>query len=348
MLDLANGFAARNFVVDFVLAEAKGELLERLGHSVHLVDLRSPHGVLRSLPALARYLRCEQPTVLFTAMDYVNVLSLLVRRLYRIKTRVYVSSHNSLLDATRNSPRWRDRLLPLAVRLTYSWADGIATVSNGVSNVVAEITKLPRNRITTIYNPVVDSHFDRRMGVACDHPWFKDGEPPVLIGVGKLVYQKDFVSLIRAFAVVRQRRPARLFILGEGEKREELQAEINRLGLENEAQLHGFTDNPLPFMRAARIFVLSSRFEGFGLVIAEALACGTPVVATDCPYGPKEILAEGKFGSLVPVGDVPKLTDAILAALQDQPDRERLRRRGREFSLKRATDAYLNLFGFLS
>jgi glycosyltransferase involved in cell wall biosynthesis len=348
MLDLANSFASRGLVVDFVLAEAKGELLGQLSPSVRLVDLHSSRGVLRSLCALARYLRSEGPTVLLTAMDYVNVLSLIVRRLCRVKTRVYVSSHNSLVDSARNSPWLRDRLLPLAVRLTYPWADGIVTVSNGLAELVAKVTNLPRDRVTAIYNPVVNSEFDRRASEVCDHLWFKEGEPPVVIGVGKLVFPKDFVSLIRAFAVVRQRITARLLILGDGEKHEVLQAEINRLGLQDQAQLYGFVSNPLPFVRAARLFVLSSRYEGFGLVIVEALACGTPVVATNCPYGPSEILAGGNFGRLVPTGDVPALAENILAALQDLPDREQLRQRGREFSVERATDAYLNLFGFSS
>jgi glycosyltransferase involved in cell wall biosynthesis len=348
MLDLANSFAAHGLAVDFVLAEAKGELLGELSPSIRLVDLHSSRGVLRSLPSLARYLRHEGPTVLFTAMDYVNVLSLIVRRLCRVKTRVYVSSHNSLLDSARNSPWLRDRLLPLAVRLTYPWANGIVTVSDGLAVVVAKTVKLPRDRVTTIYNPVVNSDFDRRASAVCDHPWFGEGEPPVVIGVGKLVYPKDFLTLIRAFAEVRQRVTARLLILGEGEKREALQAEIDRLGLQNEVRLQGFMSNPLPFLRAAKLFVLSSRYEGFGLVIAEALACGTPVVATDCPFGPSEILAEGKFGRLVPVGDISRLSEGILAALQDLPDRESLRQRGREFSVERASRAYLKLFGFLS
>ena len=137
-------------------------------------------------------------------MDYVNVLSLLVHRLAGVKTRVFVSSHNSILDSTKNSPWKRDRMLPLAVRLTFPWADGIVAVSDGLTDVIARTTRLPRSRVTRIYNPVVDQNIDRRMNEPLDHPWFKPGQPPVMLGVGSLVYPKYFIGLVQAFAEVRR------------------------------------------------------------------------------------------------------------------------------------------------
>ena len=345
MLDLANSFASRGFKVDFVLAEAKGEFLDRLAPGIRLVNLRSPRGVLRALPALARYLRRVRPPVLLTAMEYVNVLALLVRHLTGVKTRVYISSHNSIKDSVKNSPWLRDRLQPLAMRLTYRWADGIVTVSNGAGNVLAEMAGLPRSRVTTIYNPVVDAAFDQRANEPLDHPWFKPGQPPVILAVGRLVYPKNFLGLTRAFARLRQHMPARLVIIGDGEKQLEIETEADKLGIRKDVGLLGFIPNPLPYMKAARVFALSSFSEGFGLVIAEALACGTPVVADDCRFGPAEILEQGRYGRLVPVGDADAFADALEKTLREAPDREMLIRRGREFSLERATDSYLRLFG---
>ena len=348
MLDLANSFASRGFKVDFVLAEAKGKFLNRLSPDIRLVDLNSRRGVLRALPALARYLRANQPTVLFTAMDYVNVLTLLVHRLTGVRSRVYVSSHNSLLDSSKNSPWLRDRLLPLAVRLTFRWADGIVTVSDGLAEVVARVAKVPRSRVTAIYNPVVDATFEKRANEPLDHPWFKPGEPPVIVAVGSLVYPKDFLSLLTAFASLRAKMKVRLFIIGEGEKRPLIEAQAVELGVKNDVLLPGFMSNPLPYMKAARLFALSSRYEGFGLVLAEALACGTPVVSTDCPFGPSEILKGGQYGKLVSVGDHDAYTQALEAAIQETPDRDALITRGCEFSLETATHSYLRLFGLLT
>ncbi|MEY4388032.1 MAG: hypothetical protein RLY20_3315 [Verrucomicrobiota bacterium] len=345
MLNLANGFAAKGIATDLVLASAKGEFMDRVAPAVRIVDLQSPR-VLKSLPRLSRYLRREKPAVMLTAMDYVNALSIVTRSIGGgVATRLFVSCHNSLLSSTRNSPWLRDRLLPSFVRMTYRYADGVIAVSSGVADTVAQVAGLPRERVHVIYNPVVTPEFEREAMQPITHPWFKAGEPPVILGVGSLTRQKGFDVLVEAFALVRKKVNVRLLILGEGAERAALQAQADKLGVSADLQLHGFVANPYPFMRSARLFVLSSRWEGFGLVLAEAMACGTAVVSTDCPSGPSEILRGGELGALVPVENSAHLSEAILAGLNTDHDREQLRLRAADFSLDNVLQDYIRVMG---
>jgi glycosyltransferase involved in cell wall biosynthesis len=173
--------------------------------------------------------------------------------------------------------------------------------------------------VQVIYNPVIMPGMKARARQVPDHPWFRAGEPPVVLGIGRLTRQKDFPTLIRAFAGVRRQRPVRLIILGEGEDRAALDTLVTELGLGDDVALPGFRDNPLGYLSASALFVLSSAWEGLPTVLIEALAAGTRVVSTDCPSGPREILQEGRLGTLVPVGDVPALAAAMSAALDCPP-----------------------------
>ena len=341
LLNLANGFAATGRPVDLVLAEAKGEFLNRVSPQVRLVDLQSRRGVLRSLPAYRRYLRRERPAVLLTAMDYINVLSVITRAVSSPRTKLFVSCHNSMIASTRHSPWARDRLLPLAMRLAYRHADGVIAVSGGVADTLAKITRLPCERIKVLHNPVVVPGFAEDAAALLDHPWFQPGQPPVVLGVGSLTAQKDFSTLLRAFAFVRAQRPARLVILGEGEDRAALEKLAMELGVKDDMAMPGWVANPYAYMARAGVFVLSSRWEGFGLVLAEALACGTPVVSTDCPSGPGEILENGRHGALVPMQQPAAMAKAILATLSAIPDRSALKPRAYDFSLDKVVDDYL-------
>lgn len=343
-LNLANGFATAGEAVDLVLAEAKGEFLSKVSSRVRLIDLKSPRGVLRSLPAYARYLRKEQPKILLTAMDYVNVLSVMMRTISSRRTRLFVSCHNSLPDSTRNSPWLRDRLLPTMVRLTYRYASGVITVSSGVADTLARIAAIPRNSIHVIYDPVVVPGFEADAQAPLEHPWFTAGQPPVVLGVGSLTPQKDFSTLIRAFAQARQKMELRLVLLGEGEMRGELERLASSLGVSADVALPGWVGNPYSYMSRAGVFVLSSRWEGFGLALAEALACGTPVVSTDCLSGPSEILERGKYGALVPVQNAEDMARAIVRMLECPPEPTKLRARGYEFSLERVVGEYMRVF----
>jgi glycosyltransferase involved in cell wall biosynthesis len=226
----------------------------------------------------------------------------------------------------------------------YPRADTVIAVSDGIAEAIIELTGLPRAQITTIYNPVVDATLLDKASEPIDHPWFTPGEPPVVLSVGRFRMQKDFPTLIRAFALVRSARPARLMILGDGTRRRALEALVDNLGLRSDVALPGYAENPLPWMRRAAVFVLSSTWEGLPGVLIEALAAGCPVVSTDCPSGPAEILDRGAYGPLVPSRDPQALAQAILAVLENPPDRDRLRQRAALFSVDVAVAKYLAVF----
>jgi len=232
------------------------------------------------------------------------------------------------------------------VQRAYSGANAIIAVSNGVADDLSHYAGIPRERITTIYNPIVSPTLLSQAKALLDHPWFQPFAPPVVLGVGRLHEQKDFPTLLKAFACVRAKQEAHLMILGEADaKRAQLLTELmtlaTQLGIADDVALPGFVPNPFAYMARAAVFVLSSAWEGLPSVLIEALACGCPVVSTACPSGPVEILENGKYGPLVPVGDDVALADAILSVLHTPPNRDWLRTRGAIFSVDCAADQYL-------
>ncbi len=342
MLHLASGLADRGLKIDLVLAEAEGDYLDQVPAGIRIVDLQSKFPVVLSKTlALRRYLQREQPDVLFSALDIVSS-SLWANWRLKVPTRVVMCVQTYLSEQfnthQRNSVA---HLRSQMVRWLYPKSDELVAASRGTAKDLAYLTDLPLDRIRVIYNPVVTPEVIQKSLESLDHPWFKPGEPPVILGVGRLVGQKDFFTLLSAFALVRQHRPARLLILGEGEDRHKLEHVIHGLNLEHDVQLPGFVDNPYAYMAKASVFALSSRFEGFGNVVAEAMATGTPVVSTDCPSGPAEILEYGKYGALVPISDPTALSHAILATLDNPIDAKTLKRRSLEFSCDRIVDQYL-------
>jgi len=311
---LVQAIAARGYAVDLVLCRAEGPYLGEIPESVRVIDLGARR-VLLSLPALVRYLRKCEPRALCSVM-HANLVALWAQRLAGSATRVVVSERNTLSSMKQHyasDPRmW---LMPALIKHFYPWAAGVVAVSRGVADDLASVTGILRDRVHVIYNPVVTPQMRAKAEAPLEHPWFEPGQPPVVLGAGRLTAQKDFPTLIRAFARVRQTRPARLIILGEGEERATLEALVRQLGLEQDISLPGFVANPYPHMVRASLFALSSRWEGLPGVLVEALYCGAPLVSTDCPSGPREILADGLYGRLVPVGDAEALARAMEAAL---------------------------------
>lgn len=340
-LYLAQGFAERGYEVHLVLAKAQGPYLPQVPPCVRMIDLGASR-VLTSLPKLIRYLRKERPYALLSALDHANAVAVCARNIARVSTRIIVTVHSTPSRVVANARTLRAKMLPMWARFFYRRADAVVAVSQGVANELVHYIGVPPHKVTVIYNPAVTPELFRKAEEPIDHPWFCAGEPPVVLGVGRLTGAKDFATLVRAFALVRQHRPARLMILGEGEDRPHLEQLVEELGLSQDVAMPGFVQNPYPYMKQASVFVSSSKWEGFGLVIVEALALGTPVVSTDCPTGPAELLRDGELGRLVPVGDCRAMAQAIAECLDEgrgvPPDLTHL-------SIETAIENYLRVVG---
>jgi glycosyltransferase involved in cell wall biosynthesis len=319
LLNLAVGFTSRGYPVDFVLAQCEGAFMSQFPESVRLVELNSLHvragRSIISLPALVHYIRKERPAALITGL-HANVIAIWARRIAGVPLCLMITEQNTFSLQNQMLPIGYRRLMLSLVTQNYPKADVIAAVSEGVADDLFYSARIPQDRIQVIHNPIVTPELAIKVKEGINHPWFQPGEPPVILSVGRLTSQKDFPLLIKAFARVQQSLSARLLILGEGPERIALEALVKQLGLEDVVSLPGFVSNPYPFMAHASLFVLPSRWEGLPTVLVEALYCGVPTVATNCPSGPREILRDGKYGKLVPMGDVDSMAEAILATLK--------------------------------
>ncbi len=355
MLNLAEEFAAAGHQID-LLAPRGSMPATGLPANVRLITLAprlASLPVVRrhkrwfvplALPALVGYLRSARPAVLLTGGEWPNVIALAAKRLSGVQTRVVVSEHIHVGASTAGSAgRKRRRLLPWLMTRLYPGADAIVAVSEGVRQDLLRRFPLPAGLVHTVYNPVITPSLLAARDEPLDDAWFAPGAPPVLLNVAQLRLQKDQTMLLRAFAEVRRQRPVRLLVLGEGSQRGVLEALARELGVADDVRLAGFVPNPLAYMRRAAAFVLSSGWEGLPTVLIEALACGSPIISTDCPSGPDEILDHGRYGRLTPVGDAAALVAAIMATLDVATDRAGQEQRGMAYSAATAAQAYLRL-----
>jgi glycosyltransferase involved in cell wall biosynthesis len=371
MLHLAKAFAGQGHKVDLVLCQLKGPYANKIPPGINVIELKrsgiafsrtrvflanpeairslflpillalKPPKTIRYLHSLATYLRREKPDALLSAKTPGNLAAIWAKRLAKVRTRIVVSERTNLSTVTQKSPKWRWRYVAPLIGKVYPQAERIVTVSRGVADDLAACTGLSRATIGTIYNPTLTTEIAEKAQTPISHTWLPPTTIPVILGVGRLVPQKDFPTLLKAFAHVHRKHPARLLILGKGRERAKLEALASELGIAKEVSLPGFEPNPYAFMAQASVFVLSSAWEGLPNALIEALACGCPVVSTNCPSGPEEILGNGAFGPLVPVGDDRALAEAILHTLEHPPNAERLRSRAAEFDIHKITEQYL-------
>ncbi|PLX84694.1 MAG: glycosyl transferase [Desulfuromonas sp.] len=337
---LCGGFIDLGCQVDLLLIKSQSEHLNELPPQVRLVKLGASHS-LTCLWPLVRYLRRERPDGLLAAKDRANQVAIIARWLARVPTRLAIRMGTTISAALEGKGTLKKWQWYLPIWLLYRQADEIVGISQGVADDLASITGLPPKRFRVITNPVIDPQTGELALQEVAHRWFAPGEPPVVLGVGRLTRQKDFPTLIRAFARLREQRACRLVILGEGADRERLSALTEELGIGQDVDFPGFVANPFAYMSKASLFVLSSAWEGFGNVLAEAMSVGTPVVSTDCPSGPREMLRGGEVGPLVPVGDVAALAEAMQAVLADPPDGELLKEAVCEYTVENSSRAYL-------
>jgi glycosyltransferase involved in cell wall biosynthesis len=339
ILNLASAFAEdQNLTIDLVLAQAEGVLLFDIPTRVRLVNLNASR-LITCLPKLINYLRREKPKAMLSAMCHANVIAVLAKKIAGSQTRLVISEHGMISKRATHSSRYRDRLLPYLMRCSYPLADEIVAVSKGVAEDLVKTLGVSSQSVRVIYNPVISERLFASSLEKLSHRWLGPERPAIILAVGRLVPEKDFVTLIQAFALLRKWQQAKLIILGEGPERQKLSALIQTMNLDDEVDLPGFVANPYPYMRQANLLVLSSIFEGLGNVLVEALAVDTPVVATDCPGGPAEILENGRWGKLVPLGDTNALAQAMAETLNNEVVSDKTQRL-KDFNIKIVTEYY--------
>ena len=381
---LAKGFADRGYMVDFLVEDERGWLIEdlkRYNQNIRirnlnktgigrvlerifriyaalkvllsffadwldrssLCNIRLARTILKKkfpLLALSTYVRKQRPSAVISLLNDSNVALLLARCAHKQDTRLIVSVHNTISISANGAEKKWNRSVPDLMRCLFHRADTIVAVSRGVADDLINKVKLPTSNIEAVYNPVVRPELYALAKEPVHHPWLKNKSCPVLIAASKLKPQKDIPTLLQAFALVRKNRPVHLVVLGEGPEHESLRHLAQNLGVESDVDLVGFVQNPFAFFSRADVFVMSSAWEGLPTALIEAMACGCPVVSTDCPSGPAEILENGHYGKLVPIGDHRALATAIEDTLDSPPPRQRLLKRAEYFSLQNSIDHY--------
>lgn len=372
LLVLAREFVAHGNRVDLVVGRSEGALVDGVPDGVRLVTLpassrlrahatmlraapgppsalwpllvgKKPHWFFNHIPALVEYFEQSRPDTALALYTPVNLAAIWARRASHWHGRLIVNERNALSAKVAFSKRRSARAFPALVRASYPLADEIVSVTDAVADDLADLANLPRESITTIYNPVVRPELASLSQEPVSHPYLEPDAPPLVLALGRLSSVKDFATLVRAFARLRKRRSAHLMILGEGSKRAELERLVEELGIVPDVALLGFVSNPYPYIARAAAVAVTSRHEGVANVLCEALALGRPAVSTDCPGGPREVLSDGLYGPLVPVGDDAALALALERVLDDPPDPEHQRKGAERFHTDRAIPAYLDL-----
>ena len=345
MTNLVREMGRRGLDIDLLKIHEHGPNWEGLPENVRIHPLGASH-VQTALPALVRYLKEKKPRCLLTDKDRVNRTALIANRLAGAKTKITIRMGTTV---TKNLERrsWMDRNIQLfSMRTFYRWADAIIVPSRGAAEDLAAAARIPIKKIRVVPSPVITEEIYELAKEPAPHEWLQTGELPVILGAGELCARKDFETIIKAFAILKKTYPSRLIILGKGKKKQDLLALTESLGLNVDVSFPGFVNNPYAYMSRASLFVLSSRCEGSPVVLMEALALGVPVVSTDCPSGPNEILQNGRYGQLVPVGDFEALSKVMLVTLKNPLSSEDLKAAATRFNTKENTDQYLAAMGF--
>jgi len=340
MKNLVLGLTSMGKEVHILKIKAHGPYFQRIPQGAEVFELGASH-VNSAIPGLVRYLKRFRPPSLLTDKDRVNRAAILARIISGVPTKNIVRigttvSHNLM----KRSFHQRYSQL-LSIRLLYPLSHKVLVPSEGARKDLVLVAPGLSSKVKVVSSPVIDDEFQERAGQKVQHPWLEAKSEPVILGVGELSERKDFSTLVRAFSLVRKRISSKLIILGEGRKRGELLRLVSELGLEGLVDMPGFVENPLPFMAASDCFCLTSRCEGLPVALIEAMALGTPVVATDCPSGPGEVLKDGRLGRLVKVGDSEALGKAILKTLEGPVPKSALKEAVKRFLVPSATLEYL-------
>lgn len=318
IINLANSFAEQEIKTDIVINSRTGAYLPDVSEKVTIVNLNALRGRDGyGLPQLIKYLIAQKPDALLSTTHYSNERAILAKLLTGVKTKIVVREANHLSVQAHQMDDPKRKWTPITTKITYPWANGIIAVSESLSRDLQKVTGLSPSRINVVYNPSITPKVISMGKEYPEHEWFRESEPPVILAVGRLQKQKDYPTLIKAFAIIRKFISARLMILGETRNAVDsgIYKAIEENDFKDDIALPGFQKNPYSYIAHSAVVVSSSRFEGLSNVLVEAMALNTPVIATDCPGGSAEILNYGKYGDLVPVGDSQVMAQAIVKVL---------------------------------
>ena len=359
MINLVNGFAKRGIFIDLVVIKAKGSYINFVSEKVKLVDLFSQSFSYRyisksrifqylkyiiAIPLLIKYLRKRNIHILITTLHLSNFIALVVKKYFVKDVKLIVRIANTLSVESSKIMDWKTRLLTKMVRLLLPVADAIIANSQGPAEDIKRHISIPSHSVHVIYNPIVSPAIVKQAAEPLSHSWFDDPGYHIILSVNRLCPQKDLPTLLRAFAETIKSVPSsRLIILGDGPDRHKLESLTSQLGVRAFVDFVRFQPNPFPWMAKAHVLVLSSLFEGCPNVLIESMACGTPVISTDCQSGPREILQGGELGKLVPVGNYQELSVAIVETLQKSVSSGLLKKRASEFSIESSLECYSHL-----
>jgi glycosyltransferase involved in cell wall biosynthesis len=335
---LANGLANYGMKVTLFILKRKGEILYSINPDIQVIDIKS--SFLRLMSEI------RSMDIDFLLPIYTSMRALLAKVILNMPLKVIISQRN-MFTMDRGPAQMRFKFI--RCKLLYKYADACVCISEGVAEEMRTLNLIPPNKIHVIYNSVVNKELLSQIDEPLNDPWFCESRDPVIMGAGRFGDQKDFATLLKAFKIVsKDRDNLKLLLLGEGKQRVMLENMVTDLGLSEKVRMPGYVSNPYHFMKKAALFVLTSRFEGFGNVVAEALACGCNVASTDCKSGPSEILKGGKYGALAKVGDPEDIAKAINVMLDNPLPKELLISRASYFSEERAVESYYNLFSAIS
>ena len=338
---LANEFERRGIRVDMVMVNAKGEFISHLEPGVRVIDLKARH-TRRAGKPFRNYILKEQPEIVIAIQSHVQLMVLMTRHKHRFTFPV-ILNEQSIFSSNVPARGLKNILIRILAKKYFPLADAVAAVSTATAKDFTVCFPELNGRVDVIYNPVLPSVLTKETISVPDHPFFQTQEIPLIMSAGRLNPSKDFNTLLKAVSIVRKQIPVHLMILGEGEERENLLRQAKELQITESFSLPGFIPNPMSWMNYASVFVLSSKYEGLPFVLVEAMSVGCPVISTDCPGGSSEILGNGTYGRMVPVGDPERMAEAIVFTLKNRINKSILQKRASDFSAGSVVNNYLEL-----
>jgi glycosyltransferase involved in cell wall biosynthesis len=345
-INLAHAFLNDGYRVTFLVIKKSGEYISHLHPDLEIIELSenkvSKFKTIRSIPKIVSFIRNERPTAFFSALTINNIIAVIAIKISRAKCKLIVTEHSSFYWLNEIS-LVRAKIMKAGIKYLYRYADSVVAVSKGLADELISKFSVSKEKIVVIHNPLdINNIIDKSMQ-PINYDWFSSANKNI-ISVGRLTEQKNFSLLLTAFKKVKSQVPnAFLIILGEGQLRESLWQKVTELEISDSVAMPGFLDNPFSVMSRSNIFVLSSKYEGFGNVLVEALACGSYVVSTDCPSGSSEIIKNESYGKLVPINSEEDMVKEIVFALNNRTNKNFSIERAKDFDVSKIFYSYKNL-----